>query len=422
MKLGGGVKSTSTWSDAAAERFVALETPFTYVRLAAIAGITVLYFAVDDRSQDRFAVPVLAWASAYNLFVLVHKPHHRYPHRKTRWWTAAFNLLTAVPWIAATGGLHSRYVPILYLVVLSGNVRFPPREGVVMTLAFLGSYLFVVLALGQLTRGLVELAFQMVFFSTAGVLGMVFSVVFLRQVERRLRLSEEAVHVRDDLISIAGHDLRTPLQAAKLNVGILQRNVAKGADPGEVARRLELTTCQLDKLAEMSGQLLDVSRVAAGRLSVAVEQLDLGALVRDVVTRLFPVVPGVPAVVVETDGPVVGRWDRGHLEQIAANLVGNAVKYGDGTLVNVHVDRVGSRARLEVTDHGAGIPPDERERIFARSHRGSTSRGKASGAGLGLWITRRLVESMGGEIHVASTMGAGSTFSVELPLSGPSSD
>jgi signal transduction histidine kinase len=313
-------------------------------------------------------------------------------------------------------------VPILYLVVLSGNVRFPPREGVIITLTFLGSYLVVLLALGQLTTSLAELAFQMTFVVSAGLLGMVFSVVFLQQVERRLRLSEEAVRVRDDLISIAGHDLRTPLHAAKLNVELLERHVAKGADATEVTKRLELTTCQLDKLAEMSGQLLDVSRVAAGRLSVAMEQLELGALVRDVVTRLFPAAPGAPPVVVETDGPVVGRWDRGQLEQIAANLVGNAVKYGDGSLVNVHVDRVGTTARLEVTDHGAGIAPDEQERIFARSQRGSSSRGKASGAGLGLWITRRLVESMGGEIHVASTQGQGSTFSVELPLSHPSSD
>src|SRR5262245_39564138 len=129
--------STSTWSDAAAERFVALETPFTYVRLATIAGITTLYFIAGDRSHDRFALPVLVWAWAYNLFVLFRKPHYRYPHRTTRWWTAAFNLLTSVPWIAATGGLYSPYVPILYLVVLSGNVRFPPLEGLVITLSFL---------------------------------------------------------------------------------------------------------------------------------------------------------------------------------------------------------------------------------------------------------------------------------------------
>jgi signal transduction histidine kinase len=354
--------------------------------------------------------------------VLFRKPQYRYPHRTTRWWTAAFNLLTSVPWIAATGGLHSRYVPILYLVVLSGNVRFPPREGIVITLAFLGSYLVVLLALGQLTTDLVELAFQTTFVISAGLLGMVFSVVFLQQVERRLRLSEEAVRVRDDLISVAGHDLRTPLHAAKLNLGLVQRQLAKGADHGELTNRLDLTTRQLDKLAEMTEQLLDVSRVAAGRLSGAMEQLDLGALVRDVVTRLFPAAPGTPRVVIETDGPVVGRWDRGQLEQIAANLVGNAVKYGNGSEVNVHVERVASTARLEVTDHGAGIAPDEQALIFARAQRGSSSRGKAPGAGLGLWITRRLVESMGGAIDVTSTVGVGSTFSVKLPLSRPSSD
>ena len=201
--------------------------------------------------------------------------------------------------------------------------------------------------------------------------------------------------------------------------GLVLWKLAEGAEPSELAQRLDLTTRQLDSLAEMTGQLLDISRLAAGRLSVALEQLDLGVLVRDVVSRLFPATPGTPPVAVEFDGPVVGRWDPGRLEQITSNLVGNAVKYGGGSTVHVYVTRVGSIARLEVTDHGAGIVPDERERIFARFQRGGSSRGKGAGAGLGLWIARRLVESMGGEIRVSSTVGVGSTFTVELPLSGP---
>jgi signal transduction histidine kinase len=411
--------SRKTWSSAAEDRFVALETPFTWVRLATIAGITALYFTLGDRSLDRYALPVMGWAWAYNLFVLIHKPHHRYPHRWTRWWTAAFNVLTAVPWIAATGGIHSRYVPILYLATLSGNVRFPPREGAIVTLAFLVSYLTALLALGQLTVDPIALLFQMAFLVSAALIGMVFSIVFLQQVERRLRVSEEAVRARDELISVAGHDLRTPVTAATLVLQLLQRELAKSTAPSALAHRVNLAIHQVDKLGEMTGQLLDISRIAAGRLSVALEQVDLGAVVSDVVTRLFPPTPNMPPVAVKLDSPAVGRWDRGHLEQIASNLVGNAVKYGGGKPVDVHVSRAGSTAKLEVTDHGVGIPPEEQEKIFARFHRGATSRPKAPGVGLGLWITRNLVETLGGEIRVASAEDAGSTFTVELPLAGP---
>jgi signal transduction histidine kinase len=411
--------SSKIWSSAAEERFVALETPFTWVRLATIAAITALYFGVGERSHDRYALPVMIWTWAYNLFVLFHKPHHRYPHRTTRWWAAAFNLLTSVPWIAATGGLHSPYIPVLYLVILSGNVRFPPREGVVVTFAFVGSYLAVLLAMGQLTSDPVELALQMTFVVSAGLLGMVFSVVFLQQVERRLRVSEEAVRARDELISFAGHDLRTPLNGARLALQLLQRELVQGAEPSALGPRLDLVLHQLDKIGEMAGRLLDISRIAAGRLTVALELLDLGTVVRDVVVRLFPPTPGTPRVEVALGAPVIGRWDRGHLEQIASNLVGNAVKYGGGKPVDVRVSRVGDAAKLEVTDHGMGIAPNEHERIFARFHRGASAHSKGPGAGLGLWITRRLVEGMGGVIRVTSAGEVGSTFTVELPLAGP---
>jgi signal transduction histidine kinase len=410
---------TKTWSSAAEDRFVALETPFTWVRLATIAAITALYFGVGDRSHDRYALPIMVWAWAYNLFVLISQPHYRYPHRQTRWWTAAFNVLTSVPWIAATGGMYSPYLPILYLVVLSGNVRFPPREGVVITFAFVGSYLVSLWALAQLTADPVTLVFQLTFLTSAALLGIVFSVVFLKQVERRLRVSEEAVRARDELISFAGHDLKTPVTGARLVLQLLQRELAKGGDPHALEPRLDLALRQVDKLGEMSGQLLDISRVAAGQLSLALEQLDLGAVVRDVVSRLFPPAPDTPPVAVELEGPVVGHWDRAHLEQIASNLVANAVKYGNGKPVDVHVSRVGSTAEMVVVDHGMGIPPEEQEQIFARFHRGAGACGKGPGVGLGLWITRRLVEGMGGEIHVASARGEGSTFTVTLPLAGP---
>jgi signal transduction histidine kinase len=111
------------------------------------------------------------------------------------------------------------------------------------------------------------------------------------------------VRVRDELISFAGHDLRTPLGGARLSLQLLQRELAQGAEPSALGPRLDLTLHQLDKVGEMTGRLLDISRIAAGRLSVALEQLDLGTVVRDVVGRLFPPAPGTPRIEVAFDGP-----------------------------------------------------------------------------------------------------------------------
>jgi signal transduction histidine kinase len=175
----------------------------------------------------------------------------------------------------------------------------------------------------------------------------------------------------------------------------------------------------VSRLITLVDTLLDVSQLNEGRLRLEPAEVDLVALVRDVAGRMAgDVGAGGAAVVVEAPGPVVGRWDRVRLEQVATNLLSNALKYGGGTPVVARVEAGGGAAHLAVIDAGMGIPPAEQERIFERFERAEAARGYG-GFGLGLWISRALVEAHGGAISVESAPGAGATFRVRLPLEGP---
>jgi signal transduction histidine kinase len=158
-----------------------------------------------------------------------------------------------------------------------------------------------------------------------------------------------------------------------------------------------------------------------GKLRLELEPLDLAELVRDLAERSHwtagaaqPLVP-LNLVVVED---VVGRWDRMRVEQVLTNLISNAIKYGMGRPIDVAMASNQTIATLSVTDHGIGIAPADQARIFDRFERASPAN-HFGGLGLGLFITRQIVDALGGTIRVASELGKGSTFTVELPLAGP---
>lgn len=230
--------------------------------------------------------------------------------------------------------------------------------------------------------------------------------------------AREAIRLRDEFMSIASHELKTPLTPLSLKLQALSRELAR--HPGPVPRDLvesyvTVGARQVQKLAELVGDLLDVSRISAGRLSLELEELELGSLVRDVVTRYEPQAArtGSSLQLEAGDFDIVGRWDRLRLEQVITNLVDNAVKYGNGRPIHVRLEPHAGGARLTVRDEGIGIAPQHLPRLFGRFERAVSER-NYGGLGLGLYITRTLVEAMGGRIHVESRLGRGSTFTVEL--------
>jgi signal transduction histidine kinase len=234
------------------------------------------------------------------------------------------------------------------------------------------------------------------------------------------RQLEDALRLRDDFLAIAAHELRTPVTALQLPIAsVLHVAEQPGAilAPEWVAGRLGKTLAQVERMTTLIDHLLDVSRITSGRLELRREPVDLSAIASTVVERVREQ-PARPVIACAVEQGIVGHWDRERVEQVVAGLVGNAIKFGEGHPIEVTVERRDGAARLRVIDHGMGIEPEDRERIFQRFERAVSVR-KFGGFGLGLWITRQVVEAMGGKIDVDSEPGHGSTFTVELPLRAP---
>ncbi len=233
---------------------------------------------------------------------------------------------------------------------------------------------------------------------------------------RLYRKAQEAVSLRDDFLSVAGHELRTPLTSLQIQVS-MQERLGKDLPGGErLVRGAEVIGRQVRRLGKLVDQLLDVSRLDAGRLVLEREPFDLSELAGEVVARFQPEAARAGCVLAGPgrEGPA-GSWDRGRLDQVLTNLVANAVKYGAGKPIEVQVRAEGGRAVVEVRDGGIGISPEELPRLFGRFERAAPGR-NYGGLGLGLWISRQIVELHGGRIRVDSEPGRGSTFTVELPL------
>ncbi|HMI83142.1 MAG TPA: MASE1 domain-containing protein [Polyangiaceae bacterium] len=238
-----------------------------------------------------------------------------------------------------------------------------------------------------------------------------------------LKQLEEAVGARDALISIASHELRTPLAAMQLHLDLMTRAILKSPDQESLPDRMmvKLTTFerQIGRLSKLIDHLLDVSRITAGRLELALEEVDLAALAREVADRFDEVLRRADcAVSLQAPVAVIGSWDRLRIEQIITNLLSNAAKYGSGHPIDIEVEGDADSARLVVRDHGIGIPPEDQSRIFERFERLIAGR-EAPGFGLGLWIVRQVVEGLCGQIRLTSAVGSGTTFVVELPRRPP---
>jgi signal transduction histidine kinase len=226
-----------------------------------------------------------------------------------------------------------------------------------------------------------------------------------------------AAQAREDFMHVASHELRGPVANFRLAVQLLGRELSRG-DKGRVDERLRLLSRQADRLGRLSGALLDVTRITAGRLSLLRQDLDLTALTQDVVARHADEAEAAGSpVAIEAAGPVSCQADPDRVEQVIVNLLSNALKYGRGSPVTIRVGVEDGYAVLSMTDRGIGIPPEQQARIFGRFERAVPPR-NYGGLGLGLWIARTLVEAHGGRIAVESTPGQGSTFTVRLPRGG----
>ncbi len=239
----------------------------------------------------------------------------------------------------------------------------------------------------------------------------------LKQTEARL---QESVRLRDEFLTVASHELKTPLTPLQMKLQGLARE-ARADIPGDRLRERVLATAenatlQIRKLTALINDLLDVTQLTGETLSLKRETMDLTAVLRAVVEQFRTQAAQAGCeLVVEAPGPVMGWWDRHRLEQVARGLLSNAIKYGPGQPVVLRVEQVGNRARFIVRDEGIGIAPEHLARIFEKFGRAVSTR-NYGGLGLGLFISRRIVEAHQGTILAESQQGRGATFTVELPL------
>jgi PAS domain S-box-containing protein len=259
----------------------------------------------------------------------------------------------------------------------------------------------------------------------AGFIGSCIDITERRALEEEQR---RAVQVRDEFLSIASHELKTPLTALQLQVDnllrCLQRPTAEVTQGARLMSSGVSVAEQTQRLTELVELLLDVSRIHAGRLRFDWSPCDLVPMVTGVVQRWRQVAlrrradtiatPASSTLTADLPAEMTGVWDRVRLEQVLNNLLSNAVKYGQNRPIQVQVTGTETRARIRVVDHGIGISAADQPRIFGRFERAVSSR-NYGGLGLGLWITRQIVEGMGGSIAVDSETGKGATFTVELP-------
>lgn len=230
--------------------------------------------------------------------------------------------------------------------------------------------------------------------------------------------SLEGISIRDEFLNAASHELKTPLTSLQLQMQLLSRSLLDETTEQKerVRELLSANIRQIHRLTKLINNLLDVSRIEAKIIDLELEEVDLTQVITEVVDRFSSEARSYGSTIrLETNGPVTGRFDRFRLDEVATNLLSNALKYGEGNPIHVTVKRDGDQGMLIVRDAGMGIRPEERKKIFHRFERTAMTR-NLGGLGLGLYIVSRIVSAHGGSITVESTVHKGSTFTVSLPL------
>jgi signal transduction histidine kinase len=232
---------------------------------------------------------------------------------------------------------------------------------------------------------------------------------------RLVEAQQEALQVKDQFLSIVSHELRTPLTTMKGYAQLLTRTLKDDPDSRRWAASID---AQIGRLSRLVDDLLDVTRFSRGQFELRRKETALAPILDDTVSRFRIISPQHTVRVDGVDRDVKGVWDRDRLEQVLNNLIGNAIKYSpEGSEVTVSARREGDAVLITVRDQGIGISKEDQDRLFDRFYRASPERrGGATGLGLGLYVTRRVVEAHGGTVGVESEPGEGSTFYFTLPL------
>lgn len=231
--------------------------------------------------------------------------------------------------------------------------------------------------------------------------------------------AKKAIEVRDEFLSIASHELRTPLTPLKMQIQGVARQIGNdnvsNLTPERLIKMVETSDRQITRLSVLIDDLLDVTRISAGKLSLNKENFSMKEMISDVVAQYshqFKHAQSPVEIRIEDD--VIGLWDKVRIEQVVINLLTNAAKYAPKKPILVSMKRENGKVKIQVKDMGPGISEENQERIFKRFERVSDKQ-NIGGLGLGLYICKQIMEAHHGNIYVESVLGEGATFTVELP-------
>jgi signal transduction histidine kinase len=235
------------------------------------------------------------------------------------------------------------------------------------------------------------------------------------ELARAKEVAENAVRVKARFLDIAAHELRTPVTGFSLLVQLTRMKLERG-QAVDVSALVQIQT-QADRLSHLVVDLLDASRLDRGTMSLKNESTDIACLVSECLDSFRLLAPNRPFVFSKPEQVLEIDVDKTRIYQVLSNLLDNAIKYTpDNTPVEVIIDFTPTHARVSVKDHGAGIPEKLQANLFGLFERGTGEReGYGGGMGLGLFISRRIIELHGGTLGVVSKVGAGSTFFFDLP-------
>lgn len=250
------------------------------------------------------------------------------------------------------------------------------------------------------------------------VAGLAGQIAIAMDNARLFQKVHESVLLRDEFLSISSHELKTPLTSLKMQLQLFSHILKhdKGPVPEERVKKIvEVSERQVSRLNSLVEDLLDVSRIQSGKLSLNKEEVDLSELVREIADRYAPLMRQSNCTLeYHTPPSLLAAVDRIRFEQILINLISNAMKYAPGSHVNIHLSESAGEVCFKVKDNGPGIPEDFQEKIFDRFERAVSAR-EGKGLGLGLYIVRQIVEAHAGTIRLQSETGKGAEFTICFP-------
>ncbi|WP_408098398.1 PAS domain S-box protein [Peredibacter sp. HCB2-198] len=259
--------------------------------------------------------------------------------------------------------------------------------------------------------------------------GISIEITDIKETEERIRAllhsehkarteAEKAILARDEFISIASHELKSPITALKMKVQLILRQLNKETNPA--LNQFKTSMCKLehdtDRLVTLINRLLDITRIQTGHFELHREEVVVNELISNIAENLALQIEATDSKLeIKMKDKIKAHWDKSRIEQVMTNLITNAIKFGEKRPITVILESTDHHARIIVKDQGKGIAPEFKDKIFNRYERANVSEG-IQGLGLGLYIVKQILESHGGSIRVDSEVGKGSTFIVELPL------